>query len=60
MVPDTAAGAPEGRRPGSAAWPAPGESLPRYDCKTWEQLGCEDNAGFAPCASDRAAYALTR
>lgn len=27
--------------------------------KTWEQLGCKDNAGFAPYASDRAAYALT-
>lgn len=27
--------------------------------KTWEQLGCKDNAGFAPYRSDPAAYALT-
>ncbi|MCF3180547.1 hypothetical protein IPZ70_11460 [Streptomyces polychromogenes] len=26
--------------------------------KTWERLGCKDNAGFAPYKNDRAAYAL--
>ncbi|GAA3060569.1 hypothetical protein GCM10020254_00430 [Streptomyces goshikiensis] len=27
--------------------------------KTWEQLGCKDNTGFAPYKTEPAAYALT-